>query len=85
MAMQILTRPRESIRPLFGNPSGGSIPWDFVPNSGMTNATVESTVANIDGQVLVVKYKDNEQKIAVPQSAEMLRTFLSAELYRQTP
>ena len=83
--MQILPRPRESIRPLLGNPSGSSIPWAFVPNSGMTNATVESTVANIDGQVLVVKYKDNEQNIAVPQSAETLRTFLSAELYRQTP
>jgi len=55
----------------------GSIPWDFVPNSRMTNATVDSTVASVDGQVLVVKYKDNDQKIVVPPSAEII-TFAAA-------
>jgi hypothetical protein len=44
----------------------GSMPWDFVSNSRMTNATVESAVASVDGQVLVMKYKDNDQKIVVP-------------------
>jgi len=55
----------------------GSIPWDFVPNSRMTNATVDSTVASVDGQALVVKYKDNDQKIVVPPSAEII-TFAAA-------
>jgi hypothetical protein len=50
----------------------GSFPWDFVPNSRMTNATVDSTVASIDGQVLVVKYKGTDQKIVVPPSAEII-------------
>ena len=50
----------------------GSMPWDFVPNSRMTNATVESTVASVDGQVLVMKYKDNDQKIVVPPNAEII-------------
>jgi hypothetical protein len=50
----------------------GSFPWDFVSNSRMTNATVDSTVASIDGQVLVVKYKDTDQKIVVPPSAEII-------------
>ena len=49
----------------------GSMPWDFVPNSRMTNATVESTVASVDGQVLIVKYKDSDQKIVVPPNAEI--------------
>ena len=44
----------------------GSIPWDFVPNSRMTNAAVDSRVASVDGQVLVVKYQDSDQKIVVP-------------------
>ena len=50
----------------------GSMPWDFVPNSRMTNATVESTVASVDGQVLIVKYKDSDQKIVVPPNAEII-------------
>lgn len=50
----------------------GSVSWDFVSNSRMTNATVDSTVASIDGQVLVMKYKNGDQKIAVPPSAEIV-------------
>jgi hypothetical protein len=50
----------------------GSMPWDFVPNSRMTNATVESAVASVDGQMLVMKYKDNDQKIVVPPNAEII-------------
>src|SRR5215831_8382952 len=44
----------------------GHRPWDLVPNSTMTNANVESTVASNDGQVLMMKYKDGEKKIVVP-------------------
>jgi hypothetical protein len=51
----------------------GHRPWDQQPNSTMTNATVDTTVADVDGQVLTVKYKDGEKKIVVPPSATILR------------
>lgn len=40
-------------------------PWDARPGSTMTNAYVESSVAEKDGEVLMVKYKDGEKKIIV--------------------
>jgi hypothetical protein len=51
----------------------GHRPWDRQPNSTMTNATVDTTVAGVDGQVLTVKYKDGEKKIIVPPDAALLR------------
>lgn len=50
----------------------GHRPWDARPNSTMTNATVEQTVAGVDGQVVMVKYKDGEKKIVVPPDADIL-------------
>ncbi|MCC7348358.1 MAG: hypothetical protein IT538_13285 [Variibacter sp.] len=44
----------------------GHQPWDLQPGSTMTNATVETTVASVDGQVIMVKYKDGEKKVIVP-------------------
>jgi outer membrane lipoprotein SlyB len=41
-------------------------PWDREPGSTMTNANVESTVASVDGQTIMVKYKDGEKKVIVP-------------------
>jgi Domain of unknown function (DUF5666) len=41
-------------------------PWDVRPNSTMTNATVDTTVAGTDGRTLTLKYKDGEKKILVP-------------------
>ncbi len=38
----------------------GHRPWDR-PNTTMTNATVDTTVAGVDGQVIMVKYKDGEK------------------------
>ena len=35
----------------------------------MTNATVDTTVASVDGQTLTLKYKDGEKKIVVPPEA----------------
>jgi hypothetical protein len=32
------------------------LPWDREPGSTMTNANVESTVAGVDGQTMMVKY-----------------------------
>jgi hypothetical protein len=40
--------------------------WDLRPGSTMTNAIVDTTVASVDGQTLVVKYKDGEKKVIVP-------------------
>jgi hypothetical protein len=50
----------------------GHRPWDARPNSTMTNATVEQTVAGVDGQMVTVKYKDGEKKIVVPPDAVIL-------------
>ena len=44
--------------------------WDQQPQSMMTNATVETAVAGVDGEVVMVKYKDGEKKVIVtPQTA----------------
>jgi hypothetical protein len=48
----------------------GHYDWDLKPNTKMTNANVEQTVAGVDGPVLSVKYKDGEKKILVtPETA----------------
>ena len=52
----------------------GHRPWDR-PNTTMTNATVDTTVAGIDGQVVTVKYKDGEKKIIVPPEA-VIRAYM---------
>src|SRR4029434_9147879 len=38
--------------------------WDR-PGATMTNATVDTTVTSVDGQVVTVKYKDGEKKILI--------------------
>jgi hypothetical protein len=47
-------------------------PWDLQPGSTMTNAIVDTTVAGVDGQVIMVKYKDGEKKIIVPPNASIV-------------
>jgi len=48
----------------------GHRPWDLRPESTMTNANVEQTVAGVDGHTLTLKYKDGEKKIiVVPETA----------------
>src|SRR3981189_659824 len=44
----------------------GFRPWDRRTGSTMTNATVAETVKGVDGQNILVKYKDGEKKIVVP-------------------
>jgi hypothetical protein len=46
----------------------GHRPW-IHPNSTMTNATVQNSVAAVDGQTVIVKYKDGEKKVVVPPEA----------------
>jgi hypothetical protein len=50
----------------------GHRPWDFQANSTMTNATVDSQVAGKDGQTIVVKYKDGEQKVLITPATEII-------------
>jgi len=43
----------------------GHRPWDLVPNSTMTNATVGQMVKAVAGDEITLKYKDGEKKIVV--------------------
>jgi len=58
--------------------SEGHRPWDARPNSTMTNGTVDQTVASVDGQVVMVKYKDGEKKIVVPPDA-IIRAYVAGD------
>ncbi|HEY2244345.1 MAG: DUF5666 domain-containing protein [Xanthobacteraceae bacterium] len=49
----------------------GHRPWDFAPNSTMTNATVDNQITGVDGQTMTVKYKDGEQKVLVTPATEI--------------
>ena len=50
----------------------GHRPWDLQPGSTMTNANVESTVSGVDGQTIMVKYKDGEKKVLVPPNTPIV-------------
>lgn len=49
----------------------GFRPWDR-PNTTMTNATVDTTVASVDGQEVMLKYKDGEKKIIIGPDAQII-------------
>jgi hypothetical protein len=49
----------------------GHRPWNR-PGTTMTNATVDSTVAGVEGQVLRVQYKGGEQRIVIASDAIIL-------------
>src|SRR5215471_5384947 len=55
----------------------GHRPWDLVPNSTMTNATVATEVASSNGKSLVLKYRDGEKTFEVPPSVAVV-TFAPA-------
>ena len=50
----------------------GHRPWDLRPQSTMTNANVQETVAGVEGRTLTLKYKDGEKKIIVPPDAPIV-------------
>jgi hypothetical protein len=53
----------------------GHYPWKAPtakPGSTMTNATVDTSIAGVDGQILTVKYKGGTQKIIIGPDAEIL-------------
>jgi hypothetical protein len=39
----------------------------------MTNATVDTTVGSVDGQMLTVKYKDGEKKVLIPPGLPIMQ------------
>jgi hypothetical protein len=43
----------------------GHRPWDLKPQATMTNANVETAVAGVSGQKLIVKYKGGEKTLLV--------------------
>jgi Domain of unknown function (DUF5666) len=51
----------------------GHGPWDLEPGSTMTNATVDTSVAGVDGHVITVKYKDGEKKVIVTPQTIIVR------------
>jgi hypothetical protein len=62
----------------------GHYPWDLRPQSTMTNANVEQTVAGVNGQMLTVKYKDGEKKILVTPDT-MIVTYVPGDKSEITP
>jgi hypothetical protein len=56
-----------------GSNEGHRPGWGPESKGTMTNATVDTTVGSVDGQVLTVKYKDGEKKIIVPPDAVIQR------------
>ena len=56
----------------------GFRPWDQRPGSTMTNATVAQTVVDTEGQNILVKYKDGEKKVVVPEGTPIV-TFVASD------
>jgi hypothetical protein len=50
----------------------GSYPWDLMPGSTMTNATVVDVVTAVQGRTLKLRYKDGEKTIVVPDDAPVV-------------
>jgi hypothetical protein len=50
----------------------GQYPWDLMPNSLMTNATVSAVTGAPQGQTLKVTYKGNESEIVVDPGTPIL-------------
>jgi hypothetical protein len=55
----------------------GHRPWDLMPNSTMTNATVATEVASNNGKTLVLKYRDGQKTFEVPANVTVV-TFAPA-------
>src|SRR5258708_33370471 len=62
----------------------GHYDWDLKPNTKMTNANVEQTVAGDDGQVLSLKYKDGEKKLLVTPET-LVVTYVPVNNDQHTP
>src|SRR6201984_2645987 len=56
----------------------GHRPWDLVPNSTMTNATVSQMVKGVQGNEITLKYKEGEKKIVVAPNTTIV-TYVPAD------
>jgi hypothetical protein len=56
----------------------GHRPWDLMPNSTMTNATVAQMVKGVQGDEITLKYKDGEKKIVVVPNTTIV-TYVPAD------
>ena len=56
----------------------GHRPWDLMPNSTMTNATVAQMVKGVHGDEITLKYKDGEKKIVVAPNTAIV-TYVPAD------
>ncbi len=72
MALEVLIFP-DTMR----GAGEGHRPWDLLPESTMTNATVSETVTRVDGQTLTLTYKDGQKTVIVPPEAPIV-TFVPA-------
>ena len=50
----------------------GHTPWDLLPESTMTNATIESEVSGADGRVITVVAKGETLRVTVPPEAPIV-------------
>lgn len=73
MAIEVLIFP-EAMR----GAGEGHRPWDLMPESTMTNATVAETVSQVAGPVLTLTYKDGQKRVSVPPEAPIV-TFIPAD------
>jgi hypothetical protein len=56
----------------------GHRPWDLMPNSTMTNATVAQMIKGVQGDEITLKYKDGEKKIVVVPNTTIV-TYVPAD------
>ena len=56
----------------------GHRPWDLMPNSTMTNATVAQMVKGVEGDEITLRYKDVEKKIVVVPNTTIV-TYVPAD------
>jgi hypothetical protein len=64
VAVEVHTIPRSA--------QEGHRPWDLLPGSMMTNASIESIVPAAGGHELMLVYKEGSQKILVPPGAPIV-------------
>ena len=50
----------------------GHYPWDLMPESTMTNATIESESTGVEGQELTLNAKGEKLKVSVPAAAQVV-------------
>jgi outer membrane lipoprotein SlyB len=63
---------RINIFPTGQSPNPGFRPWAGAPQGTMTNGTVDTSVAGVEGHTLSLKYKDGEKKIIVTPQTQIV-------------